>query len=206
MPDYHIPLLPDHSYHILGRAIGNEKIIREEMNYPFLLDKYNKHVQPVADTFSYCLLPNHFHFSVRIKNIIELESHFKKKKPQKVFNPDLVPDFIMERFSNWLNSYTKAFNKTYDRKGSLFIDYLSRAEIQNKKQIAATTFYIHKNPVHHAFCKSMEEWHWSSYNTLLGNATTFLLQKEVLEWFDGKDGFINFHQQPAFLKDAVIIE
>jgi hypothetical protein len=206
MSDFHIPLFPDHSYHILGRAIGNEKIIKQEMNYPFLLKKYKKHIQHIADTFAYCLLPTHFHFLIRIKNIVELEYHYKKMKPLKVFRPELVSDFIMERFSNWLNSYTKAFNKTYDRKGSLFIDYLRRDEIQNTEQFGATIFYIHKNPVHHSYCKFMEEWHWSSYNTMFSNGKTLLLRKEVLDWFGGIDGFIRYHQQPFYLKDAIIME
>ena len=206
MHDYHIPLIPDHSYHILGRAIGSEKIFIQEMNYTFLLKKYYKHIVPIADTFSYCLLPNHFHFLIRVKNMVEVKSHFNKMKPGKLFYPELVSDFIMERFSNWLNSYTKAFNKTYERQGSLFIDYLRRDEILTSEQFGATIFYIHKNPVHHSYCKLMEKWHWSSYNTMLSNSKTLLLRNEVLEWFGGKDGFISYHQQPAYLKNAIIIE
>jgi REP-associated tyrosine transposase len=206
MPDYHIPLFPDHSYHILGRAIGSEKIFKQEMNYPFLLKKYYNHIFPIADTFGYCLLPNHFHFLIRVKSMLEVEYYYNKMKPRKIFYPEIVSDFIMERFSNWLNSYTKAFNKTYDRQGSLFIDYLRRDEIQNNEQLGATIFYVHKNPVHHSYCKFMEKWRWSSYNTMLSNSKTLLLRNEVLELFGGKDGFIRYHQQPAYLKNAIIVE
>ncbi len=64
MPDYHIPLLPDHMFHVLSRAVGKEKLFLEDENYRFFLEKYKLHVSPVADTFAYNLLPNHFHFLV----------------------------------------------------------------------------------------------------------------------------------------------
>ena len=206
MTDYYTPLLPNHSYHLLGRAIGDEKIFKEAMNYPFLLKKYNKHILPVADTFSYCLLPDHFHFLIRVKSIAELESHHKKMKPRKVFNPELISDFIMERFSNWLNSYTKSFNKTYTRKGALFIDYLRRLEVLCIEQLGPTIYNIHQNPVHHSYCLSMDQWHWSSYNTMLSNAKTLILRNEVLDWFGGTEGFIKYHQSPCCLNHALLLE
>ena len=67
MPDYHIPLLPDKTYHIFSRAIGKEKLFLEDENHKFFLRKYKLHISPVADTFAYTLLPNHFHFLIRIK-------------------------------------------------------------------------------------------------------------------------------------------
>jgi hypothetical protein len=127
-------------------------------------------------------------------------------KLHKIFHPNVVSDFIMERFSNWLNSYTKAFNKIYDRKGSLFIDYLRRAEIQKHEEFGATIFYIHKNPVHHSYRKEMNQWHWSSFNSMFGNGKTLLLRQEVINWFGSLDGFLEYHQHPSHLKKAVIIE
>lgn len=68
MTDYRIPLLPNQTYHIFNRAIGSEQLFREDENYRFFLQKYKQHILPVADTFAYCLLPNHFHCLVSIKD------------------------------------------------------------------------------------------------------------------------------------------
>jgi len=157
MSGYHMPLFPGQQYHILGRAIGDELLFREEINYQFFLARYQKHISPVANTYCYCLLPNHFHFLVRIKEEDDLKAHFMEIKKSKIYSPELLPEFIMERFSNLLNSYAKAYNKKYDRKGGLFIDYLRRVEIMNDSQFGVTVFYIHKNPVHHGYCKKMEQ-------------------------------------------------
>jgi hypothetical protein len=50
-------------------------------------------------------------------------SHFEKVKDMS-FDPSHhnLPAFLMERFSNFCNSYTKSYNKFYDRKGALFLE------------------------------------------------------------------------------------
>jgi REP element-mobilizing transposase RayT len=206
MPDYHIPLLPGSVYHLVTRAVGSEKLFRSDNNYGFLLQRYQKHIQPVAETFAWCLLPNHLHLMVRIRPIEILELHFKEVKKNKPFHPEILPDFVMERFSNWLNSYTKSFNKMYSRKGSLFIDYLRRKEVKDDNQFRATVFYIHKNPVHHEYCKKISDWKWSSFSSLLSQKPTNLLRNEVIDTFDGEQGFIAYHNQPIYPKDALIVE
>lgn len=206
MPDYHIPLFPDERYHILSRGVGAEKIFREDSNYQFFLSRFQKHISPVSDTYCYCLLPNHFHFLIRIKAEEEIRKYFEEMKSGKAYSPELISGFIMERFSNLLNSYTKSYNRRYNRKGGLFIDYLRRVEIKSDSQFGATVFYIHKNPVHHGYCDKMEQWKWSSYNTMLSSKPTRLLRSEVLDWFGGIKEFTNYHSQSIYLKDAAELE
>ncbi len=200
MPDYHIPLLPGNTYHLFSRANGSEKLFLSSNNYGFFLQRLEKHTSAVADLFVYCLLPNHFHLMMEIKSIEVIEQHFKEVKKEKSFSPELVPDFIMERFSNCLNSYTKAFNKMYNRKGALFMDYLRRVEVQSDNQFRQTVFYLHKNPVHHGLTKQISDWPYSSYDTILQNQDAFLKGSRVLQMFDGLKGYISFHEQAVQLK------
>lgn len=197
MPDYHLPLLPGEKYHLISRAVGDEKLFRSQRNYPFFLARYIKHISPVADTYCYCLLPNHFHFMVSIKEEPQLEHHFHEVKGSKYFSAELLPDFVMERFSNLLNSYVKAYNKMYGRKGGLFIDYLRRKQIESTEQFRATVRYIHRNPVHHGYCTDLSTWNWSSYHAMRSNEPTWLLRNEVLEEFGGLNKFESFHGQPG---------
>lgn len=155
--NYHASFEPNTFYHIFSRATGDEKLFKNEENYRFFLTKFKKYINPIAETYAYCLLPNHFHFLVKIKDGGELNSSFNEA------NSKNISAHIMQSFSNFLNSYTKSFNKVFDRKGSLFMDYLRRVEITSNEQLHATLFYIHKNPVHHGLCKNINDWHWSSY-------------------------------------------
>ena len=54
-------------YHIFNRGVIGENIFREERNYLYFLRLYGKYIEPIADTFAYCLLRNHLHLLVRIK-------------------------------------------------------------------------------------------------------------------------------------------
>ncbi|MBC7914597.1 MAG: hypothetical protein H7Y07_10815 [Pyrinomonadaceae bacterium] len=199
--NYHIPLKPNTFYHIFNRAVGDEKLFRNQENYRYFLQRFKHYINPIADTYAYCLLPNHFHFLIKMKDDIEFNKYSKDESGQKIFS-----EYTMQSFSNFLNSYTKSFNKAFNRKGGLFIDYLKRVEINSNEQLRATLFYIHKNPVHHGLCKNINDWHWSSYQAFFSSYETSLNKAEVLEWFGGIEEFINFHQQPILLKDAIVLE
>jgi len=62
-----IPLQPGQYYHIYNRGVNRTNIFVEERNYVYFLKLYAKHISPVAETFAYCLLRNHFHLLVRIR-------------------------------------------------------------------------------------------------------------------------------------------
>lgn len=72
MSQYLEPLLPDGYYHIYNHANGNDNLFRNEKNYYHFLEKYAIYIPPIADTFAYSLMPNHFHLFLRIKSLEEL--------------------------------------------------------------------------------------------------------------------------------------
>ncbi|MEO6253342.1 MAG: hypothetical protein ABIO79_08560 [Ferruginibacter sp.] len=204
--DYYPPLLADNIYHITGHAVGREKLFLSDDNYRFFLKRYNKYIIPIADTFTYSLLPNHFHFLLQIKSYGELGKYYKKIKPHGKKDENWQPDFVMQQFSNMFNSYAKAFNKKNNRRGALFMDYMRRLEVTTDGQYTATVFYIHKNIVHHGYCKDILSWPWSSYHAIVSNANTKVERQKVLEWFGSREKFIEYHLQPISLKNAVIVE
>ncbi len=67
------PLQPDTYYHVYNRGTNRENIFFEERNYAHFLKLYAHHIEPVAETFAYCLLRNHFHLLIRVKNEEEID-------------------------------------------------------------------------------------------------------------------------------------
>ncbi len=204
MNQYHQPLLPEQTCHLFSRAVGDEKLFLSPENYLFFLKKLKQHTSGICDLYAYSLLPNHFHLLVKMKHEDEVRKQFEIIKKIK-FNPIQhdVCDFIMERFSNFLNSYSKAFNKVNKRKGALFMDYLKRSIVNKSGDFTSFIWYIHKNAVHHQLAKSIGIWKYDSYQSLIREAPTALLRHELMEWFGGKEAFIKFHQQTIDLKIQV---
>jgi hypothetical protein len=188
------PLYPDHHYHLLGRAIGKEKLFRTDENFRFFLERMGKYLLPVAGIYSYCLLPDHFHLLARIRPQSAIELHYAQMKEGLLPEEADLPDFIMERFSNLLNSYCKSYNKVYQRKGSLFIDYLKRKEMP-PEAVADAICLIHNNPVRHRYCQHPGDWKWSSYQGFFHPEATQLSVIEALSYFGDRSSFAAAHKR-----------
>ncbi|MGB1206714.1 MAG: transposase [Chitinophagales bacterium] len=186
-----IPLEPNKYYHIYNHANGSENLFAKEENYYFFLKKYAYDINPIADTFAYCLMPNHIHFAIRIKPENELLKLLVFQKPTKTKN---TSHKISQQFSNLFNSYSKAFNKQQNRSGSLFMQNFKRKHIHNDEYFRQIIHYIHFNPVHHGFVEDLREWKYSSFQTFFSTKATKLAREEVIEWFGNKDKFWNYHQ------------
>jgi len=64
-------LQPGCIYHIFNRGNNRDILFIEERNYQYFLRLYRKYVEPVAATYAYCLIPNHFHFLIRTRTLEE---------------------------------------------------------------------------------------------------------------------------------------
>ncbi len=115
-------LFHDTYYHIYNRGVNREDVFIEERNYGYFLLLYTKYIQPVAQTFAYCLLKNHFHLLVRIKAEEEIQLPQSLDQTLRVsetlrVSRDLYPS---KKFSDFLNAYAKSINKAYGRTGTSF--------------------------------------------------------------------------------------
>ena len=199
MNNHEIPLLPGVCYHIYNHANGFENLFANEGNYQYFLKKYAQHVCPVADTFAYCLMPNHFHLLLRIKSLEQLSESLKLSES----SIPSVSNQLSKRFSNFFSSYAQAFNKQQNRKGSLFVSNFKRKEVSDEWYFARLAHYIHYNPVKDGFVSHPAEWPHSSFMSLLSERPTRLLREEVLTFFGSRNDFLlahNLEPEDQFLK------
>lgn len=179
-------------YHIYNHANGSENLFRTAENYRFFLEKWGKYIAPVADTYAYCLMPNHFHALIRIKGEEKLKIAFRITDLTGFEN---LSGLISKQFSNLFNSYAKAYNKQYNRKGSLFNRPFKAKQITSDAYLTRVIFYIHHNPLHHGFTRHIADWPHSSYHTVVSDKLTRIKRKEVQDWFGGKQALEKFHNQ-----------
>ena len=64
-----IPLLPNKYYHLINRGNNKRNIFYQHRNYAYFLSKYAEYMTPYLETYAYCLLPNHFHLLVAVKDL-----------------------------------------------------------------------------------------------------------------------------------------
>jgi len=55
--------------------------------------------------------------------------------------------------------------------------------------------YIHQNPINDGFTRTIEDWKYSSYNSILSINPTLLPRLDILELFGDLENFIFYHKQ-----------
>ena len=93
-------------YHIFNRGINREDIFREPMNYDYFLRKYRENLTDVVDTLAYCLLKNHFHLFVQVKENVVVP----RRKGEGIIKLN-----ASRQFGHLFNGYAQGFNKVYKR-------------------------------------------------------------------------------------------
>lgn len=182
-------------YHIYNRGNNSETLFYSPENYSYFLELYAKYIVPIANTFAYCLMSNHFHFVVQIKTESEIKTFselqlFENNKRNIITDRKPVPS---HQFSHLFIAYSKAINKKRKRTGSLFEHPFERRIIENEMYLQNSIAYVHNNPVKAKLVKSVSEYRWSSYNALLTENKTKLDRDFVMKLFGDKQYFINFN-------------
>ncbi|WP_373493062.1 transposase [Aquiflexum sp.] len=175
---------PEQSYHIFNHANGTENIFREVENYRYFLQQYAKYLGRVVDTYAFCLMPNHFHLLVGVRSDLPGFQNLAGLTPTKLGHASNNP--VTKAFSDFFNSYSKAFNKRYERRGSLFVEHFKRTPILDERQWQENFLYIHLNPVKHGFVKNHQDWKWSSWHAYQNqNRPSNIVRSYYLNFFDG---------------------
>lgn len=209
-----IPLEHGGYYHIYNRGNNGEQLFYSPENYFHFLRLYEKYIDPIAETFAWCLMGNHFHFLVRIKEELEIgcfdnfdtpRSKDSGRSKWKLSNnpPESAgPGGVARKqptphrmFGHLFNSYTKYINYKIGRTGSLFEKNFHRIPITSDKYFQNLVVYIHHNPVHHGFTDDFKDYPWSSYGSVISEKPTRLMRSRVIDWFDDCNNFIFAHSR-----------
>lgn len=221
------PLIHGNYYHIYNRGIDGCNLFREADNYEHFLGLYDRYISPVAETFAWVLMPNHFHFLIRVKEHVAYKFsnadrsvdavRFEEQKWQTISLSDLdlsaceAPDSVTMmkhkipkphlHFSHLFNAYSKYFNTCIGRHGALFERPFKRKEITDKDYFRQMVLYIHHNPVHHKFTEHAMDYPWSSYLTCISVKPSKLQRETVIGWFDNEANFKYWHDQKIEVKE-----
>lgn len=205
-------------YHIYNCGINGCNLFLDNHDYKHFWDLYTKYIYPIVDSFAWCLMKNHFHLLIKIKDLPKIGQYKYSKQSylKAIKNGELkinaefndvkwliqenneddsqakIPD-ATNHFAHMFNSYAKNFNTKYERHGSLFEHSFKRKEINHEKYFTQLIIYIHNNPVKHGFAEHPMEWGWSSYLHYLSDDPKSIAFKYAIEQFGDKINFKYLH-------------
>ena len=177
------PLVPGCKYHIYNHAVGKDNLFLKPDNYYYFLRRYDAFISPIADTYCYCLMPNHLHFFVEIKTQITIPPG----------TAGTAEHYVSKQFSNLFSSYAQAYNKQNRRKGVLFRSRFHRDLVDSDQYVTNVIRYIHRNPQQHRFVSDFRTWKYSSYNIICSQEKTFVARQKVIDRFGNLLEFQRFH-------------
>lgn len=186
-------------YHIYNRGINGENIFIDIDNYYFFLNKFSKYLSSVCEVYAYCLMPNHFHFLVKIKSKQELE---KLKNLEMSSNEEIqnglhsFENVFSKQFAKLLSSYTQALNKVSKRHGALLESPFKRIKIDSEEYLRNLILYIHQNPT--SMNLDFKTYVFSSYKAIISTNKTNVKRKEVLNLFSDLENFKLVHISQYF--------
>lgn len=161
-----------HYYHIYNRGINRHAIFFTGANWGYFLTRLREYFTPDhADMVAYCLMPNHYHLLVHIRN-----ENFGLK--------------VMQPFSV---SYTKSINKQENRVGPLFQGPFQAKRIDSESSLVQVSQYVHLNPVLAGLAFHPTQWKFSSYLDYVGlRDGTFPQSNRVLSYFSSREAYVEF--------------
>lgn len=137
------------------------------------LTKLENESKKLLEIYSYCLMPNHFHFLIK----------------------QLVDDGIKTTFAKVQNAYAKYFNLKNKRFGPLFQSRFKAKLIERDENLLHVSRYIHLNPCTSFLIEPCEltNYSWSSYPEYLSRRNkSFVNTDFILKFFSKPEKYKKF--------------
>jgi len=168
-------------YHVYNRGNNRQLIFFSRENYLFFLRKMRSELLPFCDFISYCLMPNHFHWLILVKDRPGITETNDKDIRQTARSGQTGP-LLIRKIANLLSSYSQGINRQERSTGGLFQKKTKAKKIMsmddlivlNNKRFSPhddlfTCFnYHHQNPLKAALVKRLEDWEFSSFRDYAG--------------------------------------
>lgn len=189
-----IILATGETYHIFNRSVHGIPIFRGKRDFEIFMESAMFYLQlnpparfsiyrtnrekfplkldqSLVTVVNYCLMPNHFHFTLRQ----EQEAGIRK---------------FIQRVSN---SFAHYFSVKYKNRGPVFEGNFKAVRVETDEQLLHLSRYIHLNPTTVYLVERPEEYPYSSYHLYLGTVNSpFVNPSIVLHQFSSPKKYQEF--------------
>lgn len=153
---------PNTFYHVYNRAVEKRTIFYTKHDYEYFLNKvlFFKEKTGVK-ILAYCILPNHWHFLLKITSQVETSA---------------ISKFI----SLLSNSYTKYFNFNKNHSGRIFQGPFKSKIVNDDNYLRVLINYINLNHLKHKLVKNASDWFYTSHHNYVGQEKYHLIDQDYL--------------------------
>jgi putative transposase len=163
--------IPQNVYLVYNQGNNHQQLFYKDEDYRKFLELFSDYVLPYTDVLAWCLIPNHYHFMLSVKN---------NCVPVKQGN--IMLDSVSNGFRNLSSSYAHLFNKSHTGTGSVF---RPKTKSKNLNELTGTLsylncfYYIHQNAWRHGLVSHASLWKYSSYHFYIGNRKKSICNLEL---------------------------
>lgn len=174
--------IPESYYHVYARGASRKEIFLDDADYRYFLSLFARylsdeiqydsvgrpyaHLSEHLELLAFCIMPNHFH----------------------ILFYQTGSGAISTLMRGVMTSYSRYFNKKYDRSGSLFEMRYKSSRISNNEYLMHISRYIHLNR------NDWRVWLYSSYVYYAAkrHAPIWLNTSKILSLFSSRDQYLEF--------------
>jgi putative transposase len=182
---------PNCYYHVYARGSSRQRIFREESDYFYFLTLFHRYLSRVEvvdangkpysklhdslELLCYCLMSNHFHLLIYQEEMGAMSRLMR----------------------GVMTSYSRYFNKKYNRSGSLFETRYKASLITRDNYLLHISRYVHLNP------NDWQAYPYSSIRYYRGLAAPDWLQiQRVSELFSSAEAYMSFVEDYKDMRDT----
>lgn len=173
-------IVPGNLYHVYNRATEKRTIFYTQIDYAKFLDRMFRYKREFGvKMLSYVILPNHFHFLLQepeIQRQTLLTSDVEYKPRVNQYQGSKIGKFM----SLLANSYTKYFNLKNEHSGRIFQGKYKPKIINDNNYLYSILAYINLNPLKHKIVDNINDWPYSSYNSIVSGVNNKLIDSSDL--------------------------
>ena len=149
-------------FYFYNKTPKGKLLFRERDDYLYFLNKFQKNLMKYpCEVYSYCLMPNHFHFC--------LEQNGEQP--------------LYRLFNDTLTSYALHYNSKYHLRGKLLQDRLQNKIILKDDYLIQVCKYIHHNPVKALLVEKVEDWEFSNYREYIHLRKSVMFSKKLVKMY-----------------------
>jgi len=118
-------------YHMYNKSVSGVDLFREKQEYNNFLNGFKKYFSPYTSILAYCLIPNHFHFLIKINEFDHNRLAKEKTKSARLFLEGKINEnaFLQDQMRRFFSGVALKINNKYNRQGSIFLNRTKRVAL-----------------------------------------------------------------------------